>query len=193
MTTIDRRQFLLAAGGASAALWLAQWPAVEAAAMEASRRAGQPLAGTAWDALTAEQAATIDAFAARIIPSDDLPGAREAGAVHFVDQALARFATDMRTPIIALIAALDAAAATRGGPLPSLSAEVQDAVLRDIEAQKPDLFGAGRFLVVAGTFANSSYGGNRDEAGWRILGFEHRPVWQKPYGWYDAPENLGRE
>jgi gluconate 2-dehydrogenase gamma chain len=193
MAPIDRRDFLRVAGGAGAALWLAQWPAVEAAAAAASEQARLPLERASFETLTAAQAQTIDAFASRIIPTDDLPGALEAGAVHFIDRAIGGFAADMKAPVMALVAALDAAAATRGGALATRAPDVQDAVLRDVEASHADAFGAGRFLVICGTFANSSYGGNRDEAGWKILGFEHRPVWQKPYGWYDAPENIGRE
>src|SRR5258708_17881176 len=41
-----------------------------------------------------EQAAEIDAITARIIPSDETPGAREAGVVYFIDRALTTFAVD---------------------------------------------------------------------------------------------------
>jgi hypothetical protein len=40
---------------------------------------------------TASEAATIDALVAQIIPTDDMPGAREMGVVGFIDQALAGF------------------------------------------------------------------------------------------------------
>jgi hypothetical protein len=29
------------------------------------------------------------------------------------------------------------------------------------------------------------YGGNHDKAGWKLLGFEDRHVWQPPFGYYD--------
>ena len=48
------------------------------------------------EVLSAEQAAEIEAAACRIIPSDDTPGAREAGVIYFIDSALATFATDKR-------------------------------------------------------------------------------------------------
>jgi hypothetical protein len=188
---VDRRDFLRVAGGSAAALWLAHWPLVEAAAAEAQRVAATGEA-CAFTALSSAQAAALDAFAARIIPTDDLPGAREAGAVHFIDKAVASFAQELREPVTALAARLDGAAGA-GRTFASLTPEAQDEIMRTLEREVPDAFGAARFAVLCGTFANSSYGGNRDEAGWRILGFEHRPVWTKPYGWYDAPENLGRE
>jgi hypothetical protein len=46
-----------------------------------------------------------------------------------------------------------------------------------------------RFLTIAGTFANPSWGGNRDKIGWRLLGFEDRFVWQPPFGDYDPGAN----
>ncbi|MCU0647292.1 MAG: gluconate 2-dehydrogenase subunit 3 family protein [Gemmatimonadaceae bacterium] len=192
MTVVDRRDFLRAAGGSAAALWLTHWTAVEAAAQQAARLAASGTRAHTWDALTAEQAAAIDAFAARIIPTDDLPGAREAGAVYFIDKAVASFAQELRAPVTSLAAALDRAAGP-GRVFAALAPEAQDTILQRVEKDSPDLFGAVRFAVICGTFANSGWGGNRDEAGWRILGFEHRPVWTKPYGWYDLPENLGRE
>src|SRR5580765_156632 len=41
--------------------------------------------------LSATEAADVEAVAAQIIPTDDTPGAREAGAVYFIDRALSSF------------------------------------------------------------------------------------------------------
>ena len=46
-----------------------------------------------------------------------------------------------------------------------------------------------RFFTIAGTFANPSWGGNRDRIGWQILGFEDRFTWQPPFGDYDTAAN----
>jgi hypothetical protein len=35
-------------------------------------------------------------------------------------------------------------------------------------------------------FAMPSYGGNRNHAGWKMLGFEHQMAWLPPFGHYDA-------
>src|SRR5258706_524403 len=48
-----------------------------------------------------------------------------------------------------------------------------------------------RGAVLVAVFSNPSWGGNRDKAGWRILGFEDRFSWQPPFGWYDAKANGG--
>jgi hypothetical protein len=34
-------------------------------------------------------------------------------------------------------------------------------------------------------FALPSWGGNRDLAGWALLGFDSRHAWQPPFGFYD--------
>src|SRR5262245_51994167 len=54
--------------------------------------AGTPVAADATISfLTAAEAADIEAVAAQIVPSNDTPGAREAGVVSFIDRALATF------------------------------------------------------------------------------------------------------
>jgi hypothetical protein len=35
-------------------------------------------------------------------------------------------------------------------------------------------------------FAMPVRGGNRDKAGWALIGFVDRHVWQPPFGYYDA-------
>src|SRR5678815_3102815 len=51
----------------------------------------------------AADAADVEAVAAQIVPSDDTPGAREAGAVYFIDRALgtflSRLASDYRAQL----------------------------------------------------------------------------------------------
>ena len=46
-------------------------------------------------------------------------------------------------------------------------------------------FGEMRFLTVLGLLANPSYGGNAGKAGWNLVGFVDRHVWESPYGYYD--------
>ena len=128
------------------------------------------------------------AFAAQIIPSDDgTPGAEEAGAVHFVDRALGMPLFAASVPVIrAGLADLDARTRATGGKdgFASLSPAQQIAIMRQIE-QTP-FFTAARNLVVIGTFADPSYGGNVGGAGWTMIGMEHRPTYTTPFGWYDA-------
>ena len=129
------------------------------------------------------------AFAAQIIPSDQsLPGADEAGAVHFIDRAFGKpFFADVVPVVRAGLADLDARARALGErDFASLSAGRQVAIMRQVE--RTPFFLAARMLVVVGTFADSAYGGNSRGAGWKIVGFEHEPTYTSPFGWYDAHE-----
>src|SRR5881628_395146 len=63
----------------------------------------------------------------------------------------------------------------------------QDELLHAIE--KTPFFKAVRLDTIVGTFALPAWGGNRDYAGWHLLGFEHQPRFQPPFGYYDAEIN----
>ncbi len=79
-------------GGAAGAAWLtAQWPGILAAAQHA-HAAAKANPAPAFEVLTPEEAKEIEALSSTIIPSDELPGAREAGVVYFIDRALKTFA-----------------------------------------------------------------------------------------------------
>ena len=86
-----------------------------------------------------------------------------------------------------LIKSLNAEAAKtkRGAAFASLSPAQQDEAMRRVEKAHPDLFGAGRFGVIAGTLASPHHGGNRGNVGWKLIGFENRGQWSPPYGYYD--------
>jgi len=45
---------------------------------------------------------------------------------------------------------------------------------------------AVRRLTVLGLIALPKYGGNRDYAGWNMLGVEDSHVWAPPFGYYDT-------
>src|SRR5436309_6319196 len=95
----DRRSFLSVSGTALAAFWLATDPDEVRAAWQHAHLVATGSLPPAWDYLTAEQAADVEAFASQILPSEpDSPGAREAGAVYFVDRALATWAKPQRDP-----------------------------------------------------------------------------------------------
>lgn len=129
----------------------------------------------------------MQAFAAQIIPSDDAtPGAEEAGAVYFVDRALGQPSFAASLPVIRDgLGDLDARARRLGvRGFASLSSAQQIAVMREVE--KTSFFTAARTLVLIGTFADPSYGGNRNGTGWAMMGMDHRPSYSAPFGWYDA-------
>ncbi len=188
-STENRRAFLRAALAAGAAWATADLLEIEGALAHASQQAAGAGPPT-FTALTPEQGEALEAMSARLIPAvDGRPGARDAGAVHFIDRALATFNAGARGLYADGVAELNrqAASLVPGARFAALTPSQQDGVLRAIE-QTP-FFGAARFDIIVGTFGLSSWGGNRDGAGWRIIGFEHRPRFEAPFGFYDADAN----
>src|SRR5580704_14901747 len=93
----DRRGFLANAGGSLGLAWLtANWPAALAASAHA-RSASLALDPPKFRFFSQDQAVEVTAITSRIIPSDDSPGAKEAGAVYFIDNCLATIAADQQS------------------------------------------------------------------------------------------------
>jgi gluconate 2-dehydrogenase gamma chain len=186
----NRRAFLRAAAAAGVAWAAADVLQVEDALAWAGQQASSRTAATT-TALTKAQADVVDALVSRIIPSvDGRPGAHEAGAAYFIDRALGTFNASQKLLYADGIADLNRRAAARAPGTASFAAlppAAQDEVLREVE-QTP-FFQAARFDAIVGTFALPSYGGNREYAGWHMLGFEHQPRFQAPFGYYDADVN----
>jgi gluconate 2-dehydrogenase gamma chain len=175
-----RREFLSQLGAASLLLQSPLLLSLASCARDAVGR-GEPLV-----TLTDVEGRAFAALAARIIPSDDAPGATEAGAVYFADRALAGPFGGMLEPLRGGLADLDARArSTHGAAFADLAAGDQDALMREIQQAEP-FFGMAHFLTVAGVFADPSYGGNREGVGPALLGVEHAPVYTPPFGVYDA-------
>jgi gluconate 2-dehydrogenase gamma chain len=126
------------------------------------------------------------AFAARIIPSEaDSPGAEEAGAAWFADRALAGPFAELAESVRAGLADVDERSrAAHGAVFARLDAAQQDSIMGDM-VDTP-FFADARMLVVMGTFSDPSHGGNRDHAGFTLLGMEHATAFVPPFGWYDA-------
>lgn len=181
----NRREFLTSTTLAGAG-WLALRSGLLAGVAACARE--DAATGAAFTTLTDDQGRTLRAFATRILPSGDgLPGAEEAGAVHFIDRVLGSVLETLRDPVAAAAADLDrrAGAAVPGtASFADLDAETQIAVLR--EAEQEGWFGVARFLVLAGVFSDPSWGGGRDDARFRIYGIEHAPGYTPPFGYYDA-------
>ena len=193
--SLSRRKFFTATGTVVGAAWLATRAedldaslAHAAHARTVVQQGGTP----PLEVFTPEQAADVEAIAAQIIPTDDLPGAREARVVNFIDHALASWASGQREPLISGLADFNAQVARQYSGVQrfaQLSAEQQLEFLRSHD--RHPAFQNIRQGTVVGTFANPSNGGNYDKAGYRILGYDDRGVWRPPFGWYDARANGG--
>src|SRR5437763_17129152 len=88
---VSRREFM-ATVGAIGSVWLTAAACATDAAPPAKPPAEVMMAGEAIAPaqtlihFTPTQATEIDAISSRIIPTDDAPGAREAGVLHFIDR-----------------------------------------------------------------------------------------------------------
>jgi gluconate 2-dehydrogenase gamma chain len=163
-------------------------------ALAAAAASGEPLA------LTADQWKLVEAIAARIIPSDDEPGATEAGVVNFVDKALANEDKALRPVYAAGLAGVDTVAQKKfRRAFVALAPADQDEILAALESGKADgwpkgavaaadFFAAVRAHTVYGFLCDPSYGGNRDYAGWKVVGYPGR---QHHRGGYTKEQMLG--
>lgn len=168
---ISRRWLLeLALASQSAEVFAAHQHAQQA------RSSGNP---PPWKALRADEAGEIEAIAAQIIPStagpgsDSTPGAREAGVIYFIDQALSTFDRDKRE---AYRDGLRMAQARRlelfphSASIASLTSAEQQRLLAAIE--DTEFFELVRTHTIMGFLGNPEYGGNRNQAGWTLIGFQ---------------------
>jgi gluconate 2-dehydrogenase gamma chain len=181
-----RRTFLISGLRGGGAAWITlHWPAVMTAAEHAAR-ARQSVTPPQLEVLTAEQAAEVDAVASRIIPGDDSPGAREAGVIYFIDRALSTFSSASRDDYQQGLPVFEAKTREMFPTLERFSQatpEQQDAVLKALEGQP--IFELIRTHTIMGFLADPRRGGNRDELGWKLIGFDSSPAFTPPFGHYD--------
>src|SRR6516165_8634935 len=132
--------------------------------------------------LNDEDSATVAAFAERLMPgAPGKPGARDAGVLNYIDLALAGAYADQQDFYRRGLAALDAyCRKTYAKPFVDLSPSQQDEVITALEQGKASeftyptaqaFFNAMRTHTMEGMFADPIYGGNKDFAGWRLVGF----------------------
>jgi gluconate 2-dehydrogenase gamma chain len=175
-----RRDWILGSLG-SAAL------AAIASAHEHAAQVVRESAASEFEFFDKQTAAEVAVIAVQILPSDDGPGAEEAGIIYFIDRALKTFDSDKQGVYKEGIAELQN---TREKLFPgstsiaALPREQQARVIHAIE--KSQFFEQVRIHTLLGFLGNPSYGGNRDRVGWKYIGFEDRMVFTPPFGFYDA-------
>jgi Gluconate 2-dehydrogenase subunit 3 len=176
-----RRSFLAGASGALVAFAALDWPRIARAAAQAEELAAG--AEPDFTTLTKAQAATLDAIASRIVPTDELPGAHEAGVVFFIDLALGSFFASSHAEFLGGLADFETAAAKAGVAFTALDAAAQDKYLKTVEPTT--FFGQLRTWTIMGLLASPKYGGNRGQAGWKLVGMEEAHRFDPPFGYYD--------
>src|SRR5882672_1491502 len=187
-----------------------------------------PIAPGGYLFLTAQEAAIVDAFVERLIPTDDLgAGAKDAGVTTFIDRQLTGPygghdwlymqgpfsltplpSQGLQSPLtprqqyrLGLAALASYCNATFGGRgFAQLNPDEQDKLLTGMEKSEVKLpgfdsrmlFNAVHTNTMEGYFADPIYGGNRDMAGWKLVGFpgvryDFRDVIDKPNQAYTLP------
>jgi gluconate 2-dehydrogenase gamma chain len=183
----SRRSFLAGSAAGLGSAWIASnWSAILEAQEHAQRAVASGAPGK-FEFFSPEQALEVESVAAQIIPTDNSPGAREAGAVYFIDRALTTF--DRETQPIYQQGLASLQAKTRelfpdAGKFSGLGADRQIRVLQAIE--NTPFFAQVRTHTITGFLANPEYGGNRNQTGWKLIGFEGKFHYQPPFGYYDA-------
>ena len=132
-----------------------------------------------FEALTRREALLLGAIAGRIFPTTDTPGAIEAGAVIYIDRALAGAYRPLLARYRRGLRELDRhARAELGHGFSELSEAAQETMLIALESGQIDavrdgaeFFRTVRSHVLEGVFGEPQYGGNRDLIGWKLVGF----------------------
>jgi Gluconate 2-dehydrogenase subunit 3 len=183
--TKSRRDFLANAGSALGVAWAAShWPAIADAHAHATAAVAKPEA-TTLAFLSADDARDVDAMATQIIPTDESPGAHEAGAVFFIDYSLRTWQSAQADRFRDGLKDFQAkfAAAHPGTRFAGADSATQVAFLKSVETG--EFFGGVRALTLIGLFALPQYGGNRDAIGWKLIGFDDQHAFSPPFGYYD--------
>lgn len=193
---LTRRDFLLQSTLYSGALWAAM-NVPRPQALAAASASTTPVVFT-----KPEQWKLVEAIAARVIPTDDEPGATEAGVVNFIDKALANEDKALAPVYATGLPGVAAVAKKRFlKTFVALTPAEQDEILAALETGKAggwpkgavgaaDFFMAIRAHTVFGFLCDPSYGGNRDYAGWKVVGYPGR---QHHRGGYTKDQMLGKE
>jgi len=135
--------------------------------------------GGPWRFFTLQEARTVEAVCAHIIPRDRDPGAVEAGAAVFIDRQLAGFYKPLRPAYRHGVAAINRESVRFAGrAFADLPAASQLDLLLRIE-RSPETKPFFDLLVahaMQGFYGDPRHGGNRERASWKMLGVASPPV-----------------
>ncbi len=188
---ISRRGFLKAMASGTALLAL---QGVEKEGMLSQAMAAEGTS-TKHKFLDEHQWATVEALTAQIIPTDQYPGAKEAGVVNYIDIALATVYSDQQEMYTLGIKATDQSAKamfkkdrfldlTPKEQIELMKAMEKDEVPAEVWKEVP----ASAFFydcllahTYEGFYSDPQYGGNKDHVGWALVGF---PGPSQPRGYF---------
>jgi len=143
--------------------------------------------GEGWRFFTAEEARTVDAICARIIPADRDPGAHAAGVVNYIDIQLAKRFKKHQAAYRKGVAGVDAVSRARFGKrFAELPPDQQTQALTEVGAKSGAFFNLVLNHAMQGFYGDPRHGGNRNMASWRMLGLPLPPVRGRQH--YDDPK-----
>lgn len=131
---------------------------------------------------TPSEARELEAVCAQIIPTDDSPGAREAGCIYFIDYAAGKLEPELQPIFREGVKQLSLASAPKN--FSELTNDEQIAVLTKLEST--DFFAKARMYTIIGFLGDPKHHGNRDKIGWKHIQFDDSPMYEPPFGYYDA-------
>jgi gluconate 2-dehydrogenase gamma chain len=198
---LSRRNFLSLGCSGVSPLWVStHWPALLSAAKHA-RAAVESQVPPKLEFFTAEEALEIDSITSRIVPTDDTPGAHDAGVVYFIDRALTTFASDDRKTYREGLPEMQARSLEIFPSVTKFSAathEQQDEILHSFDedqqsASRPyrpraaaqNFFGVLRAHTMMGFLLDPDSGGDPQGFGWKLIGRDREHMFQPPFGYYD--------
>jgi gluconate 2-dehydrogenase gamma chain len=170
---LSRRTFMKRTGAvAGGVALLGAWPAAM------SQAAAAATAGS----LTPAEMATLEAVLAQLLPKDELgPGAVEVGVPQYIAGSLAGSYKPLLSTYQAFLSTLDTAAGSGG--FTGLSGGEQVKLLEQVESGKTPGVSAAESVAAEsvfslvlehmreGMFGDPMYGGNKDLAGWDLIGY----------------------
>jgi gluconate 2-dehydrogenase gamma chain len=131
--------------------------------------------------LSPDEWRALESASARILPSDDGPGAREANVIRFIDDQLTTRHLAPLVPVVRAGAALlDKWARAQHGTLFALAIpDQQDAILHALAAgsipvkafPQKEFFRLLHGLTLEGFLSDPVHGGNADMVGWKSIAF----------------------
>jgi gluconate 2-dehydrogenase gamma chain len=165
---VDRRSFIKCAAGSTVAL------------------ASRQLFGTSADHapgcqyFQTGQAATVEAIAEQIVPSDDSPGAQQAGVLFYIDGLLGgRFGSFYRGRYESGLKLIDGLSKRQfHKDFANLNSDQQISVLQALQSGSGGGEEGRRFFklvlrhTMEGYYGDPEHGGNRGNASWHMIGFE---------------------
>jgi gluconate 2-dehydrogenase gamma chain len=124
--------------------------------------------------------ATLGALCELVLPRDEDPGASDLGVPEYIDRAIQE--PDHKTRLAVMRKGLftinQRHQEARGKPLFAASPEAQAEFFRgwtSENAKNAEFLQILVGLTLEGAFGDPSYGGNKGEAGWRMLGYKPDP------------------